>query len=163
MCRRKCYKETQGRVEFTIFWGFFVHKNVFKKLECHFLVESTKIEWLTFWYKTALSESNSKRQIEWGAQNVYHKKRSFTSNYFMLLKNLFQCKNLLLRVGLWYQRPKCPYPYFLKALEFYLRVLFSLWVSLSKLKSKISINDPVKYKIKNHWKSQSHLMLEETH
>ena len=31
-----------------------------------------------------------------------------------------------------YQPPKCPYSYFAKALKFYLRLFFSLWVSLKK-------------------------------
>ena len=40
-----------------------------KKLKYTFLVESTKIENASFPYKTAMSETNFKRQIEWGAQN----------------------------------------------------------------------------------------------
>ena len=34
-----------------------------------------------------------------------------------------------------YQLPKCPYSYFLSALEFYFRVLLSLWVSLRILEN----------------------------
>ena len=39
------------------------------------------------------------------------KERSFT-NYFIFLKIVFQFKNLLQRVDLMYQLPKCPYLYF---------------------------------------------------
>ena len=44
-------------------------QTLFKKLEYHFLVESTKIDSITFPYKTALSEKPMLRQIEWGVQN----------------------------------------------------------------------------------------------
>ena len=60
----------------------------FKKLECKFIVESTKIENVTFPYKTALSESNVKTNRLGGAKWTYRKERDFASNYFILLKNL---------------------------------------------------------------------------
>ena len=49
----------------------FLKTQTFKKLEYHFLVESTKIDNITFPYKTAQSEANVKtnRNIEWGVQN----------------------------------------------------------------------------------------------
>ena len=56
---------------------------LFKKLEYHFVVESTKIDNITFPYKTALSEANVKTNrknsmgsIKW----TYHKEQSFPSN-----------------------------------------------------------------------------------
>ena len=48
-----------------IFWK---SKAFFKKLECRFLVEATKIENTPFPFKTALSEANVKT-IEWRLQN----------------------------------------------------------------------------------------------
>ena len=100
-------------------------QTLFKKLDYRFLVESTKIDNITFPYKTALSEVNVKtnrmRSTKWTYQ-----KESFASNYFPFSKILFQFRNLVYRVDLMYQPSKCPYSYFSKALEFYLRVFFSL-------------------------------------
>ena len=70
-------------------------KTFFKKLEYGFLIESTKIENVSFPYKTAISEANVKTNRKVGAKWTYHKERSFASNYFILLKILFQFKNLL--------------------------------------------------------------------
>ena len=64
---------------------------------------------------------------------TYHKERSFASNHFPFSKILFQFRNLVYRVDLMYQPPKCPYSYFSKALEFYFRVFFALWVSLKSI------------------------------
>ena len=46
-------------------------------------------------------------------KQTYHKKWSFTSNYFyfIFLEIFFQFQNLLKRVNLMYQRPKCLYSY----------------------------------------------------
>ena len=96
----------------------------FKKLEDRFLVESTKIEKTTFPYKAALSEANVKTNRMGSTKWTYHKEQSFASNYFIFSKILFQFKNLVERVDLMYQPPKCPYSYFSKELEFYLRALF---------------------------------------
>ena len=52
-----------------------------------------------------------------------HKEHSFASIYFFF-ETLFQYKNLLWRVDLKYQLPKYPCSYFMKAQDFYLRVLF---------------------------------------
>ena len=104
-----------------IFWET---KTFFKKLEYHFLVESTKIENASFPYGTTISEGNIKTNRMVSAKWTYHKEWIFASNYFMLLKILFQFKNFLKRVDLMYQLPKCPYSYFLQGLEFYLTVLF---------------------------------------
>ena len=53
------------------------------------------------------------RQVEWGVQNEPITKTGVlpvTTLYFLIL---FQLENLLKIVDLMYQRPKCPYPYFL--------------------------------------------------
>ena len=44
---------------------------------------------------------------------AYQKERIFVGNYFVFLKIFFRFKNLLQRVDLLYQQPKCPYLYFL--------------------------------------------------
>ena len=67
---------------------------VFKKLEHHFSVESTKIENASFPYKTAISETSVKTNrmvtIKWT-----YCKEEFRHNYFIFLKILFQFKNFL--------------------------------------------------------------------
>ena len=55
-------------------------QTIFKKLEYRFLVESTKIDNVTFPYKTALSEANVKENRMGRTKWTYHKERSFTSN-----------------------------------------------------------------------------------
>ena len=52
----------------TLKYIFWKTQTLFKKLEYHDLVEITKIDNITFPYKTALSEVML-RQIEWGVQN----------------------------------------------------------------------------------------------
>ena len=94
-----------------------------KKLEYSFLEESTKIDNITFPDKTALPEANVKTNRMGSTKLTYHKERSFASNYFPFPKILFQFRNLVYRVDLMLQPPKCPYSYFLKALELYFRVL----------------------------------------
>ena len=111
-------------------WQYFNFKNKFpekcelKKLEYHFLVESTKIVNITFPYKTASSEANVKTNRMGSRKLAYYKERSFASNHFPFPKILFQFRNLVCRVDLIYQLPRCPYSYFSKALEFYDRVFF---------------------------------------
>ena len=109
-----------------IFWKT---QTPLKKLDHRFLVESTMIETSehTFLYKTALSEANFKTNRMGSTKWTYHKGRSFASNCFMFSKILFQFKNIVQRVDLLYQLPKCPYSYFSKASEFYLRV-FQWWI-----------------------------------
>ena len=80
-----------------IFWKT---KIFFKKLEYHFLVESTKIAHASFPYKTVITEANGKTHRMVNTKCTYHKERSFASNYFIFLKMLFQFKNLLKRVDL---------------------------------------------------------------
>ena len=94
------------------------------KIEYRFLVESTKIDNITFPYKTALSEANVKTNRMGSTKLTYHKEQSFASNHFPFLEIVFQFRNLVYRVDLMYQPPKCPYSYFLKALEFCFRVFF---------------------------------------
>ena len=74
---------------------FLKTKTFFKKLEYHFLVESTKIENASFLYKTAISKANVKKNRIVSTKWIHHKERSFDSNYFIPLKILFQFKNLL--------------------------------------------------------------------
>ena len=72
------------------FWNT---KTFFKKLEYRFLDESTKIGNATFPYKTTdISEANVKTNRMMSTKWTYHKERSFASNYFIFLKNLFHFK-----------------------------------------------------------------------
>ena len=70
------------------------------------------------------------KQLEWGVQNGPTKKNGVLPVTILFFsKILFQWQNLIrvdLIMGhdLMHQLSKCPYSYFLKALEFYLRVLF---------------------------------------
>ena len=79
----------------TLKQGFWKTKTFYTELECHFLIESTKIENASFRYKTAISEANVKTNKMLSAKWTYHKERSFASNYLIFLKILFQFKNLL--------------------------------------------------------------------
>ena len=74
---------------------FLENENFFQKLEYRFLVERTKIEKASFPYKTATSEANVKTNRMVNTKRAYHRELSFASNYFILLKVLFQFKNLL--------------------------------------------------------------------
>ena len=103
-------------------------QTLFGKVEYRFLVESAKIDKITFPYKAALSEANVKTNRMGSTKLTYHKERSFASNHFPFSKILFQFRNLVYRVDLMYQPSKCPYSYFSKALEFYIRVFFSLYL-----------------------------------
>ena len=75
-----------------IFWKT---KESFRNLEYRFFVETTKIENASFPYNTAISEANLKTNRMVSTKWTYRKERSFTSNYFIFLKILFQFKNLL--------------------------------------------------------------------
>ena len=61
--------------------SFWKTKTFLKKLECLFLVESTKIEITTFPYKTVLSEANVKRKRMGNTKCTYHRELSYASNY----------------------------------------------------------------------------------
>ena len=104
--------------------NFLENENLFQKTGVPFLVESAKIEYTLFTYKTAISEANVKTNRMVSIKWTYHKEQSFPSNFFIFLKISFQLKNLLKGVDLIYQQLKCPYLFFLLALEFYLTVLF---------------------------------------
>ena len=65
-------------------------KTFFKKLDYHFLVETTKIENTSFPLETALSEVNVKTNRMESTKWTYQKEWSFASNYFIFLENLFQ-------------------------------------------------------------------------
>ena len=103
-------------------------KTFFKNLEYCFLVETTKIDNRSFPFKTTLSEAIVKTNRMATTKWTYDKEWSFASDYFIFLENLFQVSNLLKRVNLMNQWPKCQYSYFSWALEFNFRVFFfSLW------------------------------------
>ena len=70
-----------------VFWKT---KTFFIKLEYRFLVETTEIENTSFSFKTALSEANLKTNRMETTKWTYHSERSFASNYFIFLENLFQ-------------------------------------------------------------------------
>ena len=57
-----------------IFWKT---KTFLKKLECRFLVDSTKIENASFAYKTVIAEANVKTNKKVTTEWTYPKERSF--------------------------------------------------------------------------------------
>ena len=63
-----------------IFWKT---KALFKKLDYRFLVETTKIENVSFPYKTAMSEANVKTNRMGSTKWTYHKEWTYASNYFI--------------------------------------------------------------------------------
>ena len=65
-------------------------KTFFKKLEDRILVETTKIENISFPFKTALSEANVETNRMVTTKWTYHKEWNFGSNYFIFFENLFQ-------------------------------------------------------------------------
>ena len=69
-------------------------KTFFKKLEYRFLVESSSSENASFPYKAAISEANVKTKRMVSTKWSYHIEWRFASNYFNLLKIVFQFKNL---------------------------------------------------------------------
>ena len=70
-----------------IFWKT---KTFFKELEYRFIVETTKIQTISFPFKTALSEANVKTiriaTTKWTCQKEWN----FASKYFIVLENSFQ-------------------------------------------------------------------------
>ena len=66
-----------------------------ENLEYRLLVESTKIDNVSFLYKTVISKASVKINEMMSTKWNYHKERSFTSNYFIFWKILFQFKNFL--------------------------------------------------------------------
>ena len=63
-------------------------KSFFKKLEHCFLVESIKIEKVSFPYKAAMSEANVMANRMVSTKLTYHKEWTFASNYFVFFENL---------------------------------------------------------------------------
>ena len=108
---------------------FWKRKTFFKKPEYRFLVESTRIENTSFPYKTAISEANAKKNRMVSTKWTHHKKLSFVSNYLIFLKIMFWFKNLIKRVHLMYQLPKCQYFYIYLSAGVLFDGAFSLWVS----------------------------------
>ena len=94
---------------------FLETKTFFKKLEYGFLVESTKIENASFPSKIGISEANVNTHKMVTTKWTFTKSgvSAVTTTVTIFLKILFQFKNLLYRVDLLYQQPKCPYLYFL--------------------------------------------------
>ena len=75
-----------------IFWKT---KPIFKKLEhLFFSWKYYKIENASFLYETDISEAIVKTNKMVPSKWTYQKERSFSSNYFVFLKILFQFKNL---------------------------------------------------------------------
>ena len=66
-----------------IFWKI---KNILKKLEYHFLIQSTTNESATFPYKNALSKANVKTNWMGSLEGTYNKKHTFATDYFTFLK-----------------------------------------------------------------------------
>ena len=62
-------------------------KTFFKILEYCYLVESIKIENVTFQFKTALSEVTVKTNINRSTKWIYYKEQNFASNYFFFFDN----------------------------------------------------------------------------
>ena len=72
------------------FWtDFLKNKNLFQKTGAPFLAESTKIKNPSFPYKTTISDANVKTSNMVTTNWPYHQERSFASNHFIFLKNLF--------------------------------------------------------------------------
>ena len=62
---------------------FLENKNLFQKTGVPFLLESTKIENVSFPYKTTISEANVKANGLVSTKWIYDKEGSFASNYFI--------------------------------------------------------------------------------
>ena len=112
-----------------------------------------------FPYGTVTSEADVKtnrmRSTKWN----YHTERSVSSNYSILLKNLFQFKNFLKRVDLMYQLLQCTAMYlqfdvhirafrkrYLSAGVLFERA-FSHWVSLTYFSHKYLFEAPYSWKV----------------
>ena len=106
-------------------------KNFSKKLECCFLVESTKIESATFPYKTALSEANVKTNRIGSTKWSYSNDRSFPIKYFNFSeKILFHFKNVPIKS--WFDAPMSIFILFVCSGTLF-EGAFSLWIPLTWL------------------------------
>ena len=108
--------------------SFWKTKTFFKKLKYHFLVWSTNIESAKFLHKTALSEANVRAGGAGSTKWTYHKGQSFSSNYGIFLKILFQSTNSSKELIRCTNYPNGHVHTFYKRWSFIWRC-FSLWVS----------------------------------
>ena len=128
---------------FTLKQIFWKTKTLLNKLEDRFFVESTKSESTTFSCKTDLSEANDKTNRMGSIKWTYHKERSFVSNYFIF-------KNLLQRIDLMYQLPKCPFILSVSAWVLS-EDAFSLWVFLKQFFFPLRQNELIKSFSEDAW------------
>ena len=73
-------------------------QTLFKKLEYCFLVESTKIDNITFPYKTALSEANVKTNRMGSKKQTYHINGVFPVTTFLFRKFCFRLGTLYIEL-----------------------------------------------------------------
>ena len=106
-------------------------KTFFKKLEYHFLVETTKIENTSFPFKTALSEANVKTNRMATTKWTYHKEWSFASNYFIFWKFCFSLRTSYKELICCTNNPNAHICTFCKRWSLVFDSVFSLWVSLN--------------------------------
>ena len=78
-------------------------KSFFKNLEYRFVVESTRIESVTFPCKTAISEANVKANRMGSTKWTYHKECSFTSNCFTFFENFISVEEPI--TNSWFEVP----------------------------------------------------------
>ena len=112
-------------------------KTFFERLEYRFSVESTKIENASFPYQFALLKANVKTNRIASTKWTYHKERSLASKYFKIWnfkitwKICFSLRTAYKELFWYTSDPNvififiCPYSFFLQALKFCLRVIFS--------------------------------------
>ena len=113
---------------------FLKTKSFSKKLEHSFLVESTKIEDVSFPYKTAISEANVKANRMVNTKWTYHIERSFASNHFIFFcwKFCFSLRTSFKKLICCTNDPNANCPTFCKRWSF-IWWSISLWVSLMPL------------------------------
>ena len=106
-------------------------KNFSRKLECCFLVESTKIESTLFPYKTALSEVNVKTNRIGSTKWSYCNDRSFPIKYFNFSeKILFHFRNFPIKS--WFDAPMSIFILFVCSGTLFEGAFF-LWIPLTWL------------------------------
>ena len=76
--------------DFSFDTNFLKNEHIFRKIwSTVFLVESIYIGNATFPYKTALSETNAKKNRVRSTKWIYHKEQSFPSNYLLKKQSSF--------------------------------------------------------------------------
>ena len=114
-------------------WNKFSERHkLLKKMEYHFLVESTKIDNITFPYKTALSEANVKANRMGSTKLTYHSEWSFAINHFPFLKFCFSLETSYIELIWRTNHPNDHIHTYRKHWSFTLGC-FSLWVSLKSI------------------------------